>query len=80
MVAKKIDESVAGGDIKRVLRHRNSKAYFKDGGWTQNAAEADSFSDVMEVAETCVRYGLCDVELALRYEAATTDIFCTPIR
>lgn len=80
MVAKKLDAPFGGADIKRVLRHRDSKAYFKDGGWTPNAEEADSFSDVVQVAETCVRYGLCDVELALRYEAANSDVFCTSIR
>ena len=80
MVAKKLDESLREQGIKRVLRHRESKAYFKDGGWTQSAEEADSFSDVVQIAETCVRYGLNDVELALRYEAASCDVFCTPIR
>jgi len=66
--------------IKRVLRHRASREYFKAGGWTKNPADADDFSDVVEVAETCARYGLIDVELALRYNSASHDIFCTRIR
>jgi hypothetical protein len=80
MAAKSLDRPIHEQGIKRVLRHRESKAYFKSGGWTPNAEEADNFSDVVQVAKTCVRYGLNDVELALRYEAATGDVFCTPIR
>lgn len=79
MSAKTIQTSTEKS-IKRFLRHKNSRAYFKNGGWTTNPADADSFSDVVEVAQTCARYGLNDVELALRYEAAACDIFCTSIR
>jgi hypothetical protein len=67
------------GQIKRVLRHRHSREYFKDGGWTNNPDEADSFSDVVEAAQTCARYRLNGVELALRFETGC-DVFCTPIR
>jgi hypothetical protein len=80
MSAKRCTESVQGKPIKRFLRHRESREYFKDGGWTSNPEEADSFSDVVEVARTCARYGLNDVELALRYDAGACDLFCTPIR
>jgi hypothetical protein len=66
--------------IKRVLRRRNSRQYFKDGGWTTNPSEANGFSDVVEVAEICARYDLSDVELALRFESSGCDVFCTPIR
>ncbi len=66
--------------VKRFLRHRSSREYFKKGGWTSDPAEADNFVDVVEVAETCARYGLSDVELALRYASAGHDLFCTPIR
>lgn len=66
--------------IKRLLRHQTSREYFKNGTWTNNPAEADSFSDVVEAAETCARYGLSDVEVALRYEMASHDVFCTKIR
>jgi hypothetical protein len=80
MVAKKLEGFGHDLEIKRVLRHRESKAYFKDGGWTRNAKDADSFEDVVQVAETCVRYGLSDVEVALRYETGNCDVFCTAIR
>jgi hypothetical protein len=65
--------------IKRVLRRSRSREYFKDGGWTNNPDEADSFSDAVEVAEICARYGLRDVELALRFDAGAGDVFCTAI-
>lgn len=80
MAAKTIHDPIEEKPIKRVLRHRSSASYFKDGGWTRNPQEARSFSDVVEAAETCVRYGLSDVELALRYDAAANDLFCVPLR
>jgi hypothetical protein len=79
MSARTLHED-ADSTIKRLLRHRASREYFKDGGWTSDPQEADSFSDVVEVAQTCARYGLKDVELALRYPSAAHDVFCTPIR
>lgn len=80
MTAKKLDGFDQDLGIKRFLRHRESKAYFRSGGWTHNPQEADRFSDVVQVAETCVRYGLSDVEMALRFETAECDVFCTAIR
>jgi hypothetical protein len=80
MSAKTVSSSREEKPIKRVLRHRTSSAYFTDTGWTHNPAEARSFSDVVEAAETCARCGLSDVELALRYEADTADLFCVPLR
>ena len=80
MAARIIDKNRQRETIKRVLRHKRSQEYFKDGGWTDNPNEADCFSDAVEVAETCARYGLSDVELALRFESAGCDVFCTSIR
>lgn len=81
MSAKNLDASILDSNMKRLLRRRASREYFKSGGWTKNPQEADNFSDVVQAAETCVRYGLIDVELALRFDAqANDDIFCTPLR
>ena len=80
MAARKLNRNSKGQTIQRVLRHKNSRSYFKDGGWTNNPSEANCFSDVVEVAETCTRYGLSDVELALRFDSEGCDVFCTPIR
>lgn len=80
MAAKSLNPTFQEPAIRRVLRHRESKAYFTHGGWTGNAEEAENFTDVVQVAEACVRYGLSDVELALRFEASTGDLFCMPIR
>ena len=76
MAARTFDEQ----EVRRVLRHRESKSYFRNGGWTDNAEEADCFEDVEQAAETCLRYGLSGVEVALRLEAASCDLFCTAIR
>lgn len=66
--------------IKRLLRRTSSREYFKPDGWTSRPEEAHNFSDVVEAVETCARYGLNNVELALRYERGSCDLFCTPIR
>ncbi len=80
MSAKLLTGTTSEKAIKRVLRHRSSREYFKDGGWTADPADANNFSDVVEAVETCARYGLNNVELALRFESGACDVFCTPIR
>ena len=80
MSAKRLNGEMTETSMKRFLRRRSSREYFKSGGWTHNPEEADSFSDIVEAAETCARYGLRDVELALRHEPRTSDVFCTPLR
>jgi hypothetical protein len=80
MAARKAHNGNGHANIKRVLRNKNSKKYFKDGGWTRNPKEASGFSDVVEAAQICIRYDLNDVELALRFEAGACDVFCTSIR
>ncbi len=80
MSAKTLSGASQKKAIKRVVRHRGSREYLKKGGWTSNPEEADNFADIVEVAEVCARYGLSDVELALRYDASVTDVFCIPIR
>ena len=66
--------------VKRFLRHQDSQQYFKDGGWTYDPEEADSFEDVVDAAEACARHGLTRVELALRLDAQASDVFCTTMR
>jgi hypothetical protein len=80
MAARKAHNGNGNGNIKRVLRRKNSKEYFKDGGWTRNPKDANGFSDVVEVVQICTRYGLNDVELALQFESSACDVFCTSIR
>ncbi len=80
MPAKVLSGGAADWTIKRVLRHRRSQEYFKDGGWTNKPEEANSFSDIVEAAEICARYGLSDVELAIRFDVGAGDVFCTAIR
>jgi hypothetical protein len=79
MSAKMVNECGGEKAIKRVLRRSGSREYFKDGEWTDNPEEANSFSDAVEVAEICARYGLTDVELAIRFDAGAGEFFCTAI-
>jgi hypothetical protein len=81
MSAKNLNPCNTDSNMKRFLRRRTSREYFKRGGWTSNPLEADNFTDVVEAARTCARYGLSDVELALKLDPqAHEDIFCTPLR
>jgi hypothetical protein len=64
--------------LKRLLRRRDSQEYFNGAGWTTNPAEAKTFEDVIEIAETCSRHGLMDVEVALHVEHC--EVFSTPLR
>ena len=80
MAAKKLNDFGTVTRVKRLLRHRESRAYFCNGQWTGNPEEADNFCDVVQMAEACVQYGLSDVEMALRLQTANCDLFCTPIR
>jgi hypothetical protein len=63
-----------------LLRRQNTHEYFKEDGWTSDPAEAKCFLDVVEIAETCARCGLDNVEVTLRVHARASDFFCTPVR
>jgi hypothetical protein len=66
--------------VKRLLRNRQSLKYFKADGWTENAAEALAFDDALDAAQVCARCELKDIDLVLRIEETTCDVFCTPLR
>ncbi len=78
MSAKKLGDWTK--PARRLLRHEGSEEYFKEGSWTQNPDEAQNFSDLLEVAETCARYDLSDVELTIRFDSRAGDVFRTKIR
>lgn len=80
MTAKMVRNISVQMPIKRLLRRKASRDYFRPDGWTDRPEEAHNFTDVVEAVETCARYGLDNVELALRYDTASCDLFCTPIR
>jgi hypothetical protein len=80
MTAKLLTPPVEEKPMKRLLRRKGSHTYFQEGKWTDNPSQATSFEDVVEVAEVCARYNLTDVEMALRYETASEDVFATTIR
>ena len=60
--------------LKRVLRHRCSHAYFKEGAWTKDRDEATEFPNVRQVAETCVRHQLREVDLVVSSGAGFMEI------
>ncbi len=73
----RVCSSVASLDTttpKRVLRHRPSRRYFKNGQWTRHLEEATDFHDIREVVETCMRHELREMDLVLRFEAGCIEI------
>ncbi len=66
--------------IRRVLRHKSSREYFTGSGWTQDPEAARSFQDSLEAVQTCVQWGLTGVEIVLRLQGGTADLFCTELR
>ena len=60
--------------LQRVLRNRRSRTYFKDGGWTDNLDEASDFPNMRQVAETCLRHQLQEVDLVVRFAAGFMEI------
>ena len=78
-MATMLNVSAQEQTVKRLLRRIDSEEYFNGGGWTPDPAEAEFFADALEAAETCARFKLTHVELALRVEASASDVFCTPM-
>ncbi len=66
--------------IKRVVRHKHSREYFTGSGWTKNLEEARLFEDSLEAAHTCAHCGLTAVEMVLRLEGGSSDLYCTELR
>lgn len=66
--------------IKRFVRHRVTRLYFSETGWTSDPLRATVFADSLEAAQTCARRGLSEVELALHLGAGALDFFSTPLR
>jgi hypothetical protein len=80
LMTKMCKESGQKAMAARLLRHRETRRYFRDEGWTESPDEAKVFFDVVEAAETCVEHGLKDVELTVRVRAESCDLFCTEFR
>ena len=66
--------SVDTAPAKRVLRHRQSRRYFRDGQWIQSLEQASEFHSIQEVVEACVRNELRDVDLVLRFDGLSIEI------
>lgn len=65
--------------VRRVLRRKYSREYFTGHGWTPHLDKARSYSDSIEAAQTCVRWGLDDVEMVLHVSGGSSDFFCTEL-
>ena len=72
-------ESKGERAIRRLLRSRHSREYFTGNGWTKDPEKAKSFADSLEAAQTCVQWGLGDMEMVLRVAGGSSDLFCTEL-
>jgi hypothetical protein len=66
--------------IQRLLRRKGSQDYFTGIGWTKQIEQARAFQDSLEAAQTCAHCGLSEVEMVLRIEGGTGDLYCTSFR
>jgi hypothetical protein len=66
------------GAIKRLLRHRVTGLYYNNGDWTMNSIQATVFTDFLQAARVCARYGLTAVDLTLRMDDAS-DFYSKPL-
>ena len=74
-----ITKTISERPIRRMLRRKESQDYFTGDGWTGNIDEAKTFSDALEAVQTCLRWRLENVEIVLRVNGASHDLFCTDI-
>jgi hypothetical protein len=68
------------GSIRRLLRRKHSKEYFTGERWTTNISEAKTFEDSLQAARTCAECGLREVEIVLRFNDTSADLFCAEMR
>ncbi len=66
--------------IDRLLRCRRTHRYFREGQWTTDAGQASVFRDEIEAARACVVHRLSDVDLVLRAQGTSIDLFTTQMR
>ncbi len=66
--------------IRRLLRRKRTREYFTGSGWSQHVEHARTFADSLEAAQVCADWGLSEVEIVLRLNNATTDLYCTQLR
>ncbi len=77
---KAMNGNIEDKTIKRLVRHRLTRRYLTEHGWTDSPDNAKVFSDALDAAQACARRGLLDVELALLVGPGTCDLFSTPLR
>ena len=61
-------------NTRRLLRHRLSRKYLRDGGWTPDVNKATDFQNIRQVVETCLEQQLEEVELVLRFDGTSLEI------
>ena len=59
---------------RRVVRHRRSRQYLNDDGWTKDLNKARDFQNIREVVETCLEQQLEEVDLVLRFDGTAVEI------
>jgi hypothetical protein len=79
-MADRLNETSGKQGVVRLLRCRRTKRYLAEKGWTEDLESAKVFCDVMEAAQACVRHGLVDVELVLRANGGSAELFTTLVR
>lgn len=67
--------------VKRVLRDKARKVFFKNGEWTKNADEATDFSGIDQVLDICELYNVDDAEIVVHFMTSGTGAdIAVPVR
>ncbi len=74
-----VNEHIKERPIRRVLRRKQTQEYFTGRGWTREAEQALTFRDCVEAAQICAHCGFSDVEMVLRIQGGTADLYCTAL-
>ena len=51
--------------MKKVIRHKTTRAFFTAGDWTKDFEEAEKFFDMPSLLKAQEKYNLSDVEIVL---------------
>ncbi len=57
--------------MKRLLRDKARRAFFKNGEWTRDPDEATNFSHIDDVLDICELYGVNDAELVVHFSTGS---------
>ena len=66
--------------MRRLVKNLKTQQYFCQGRWTSEPGQAQDFPNAATAINTCLQYGLTDVELVLQVNSEPHAAFDTHLR